>query len=142
MGRATQNPAGATSPEAGRNQQEPQRREEDAPNDQAVHRPPAAKSPPRPSSASAASQAQSRAGRNLIDSSHPAVPAMPWPPNQPNSFCAPWPATSRPTTRRKVRSIASITFASSAETYDQDAPSISYVTLHRPLPLVKSLTMR
>jgi hypothetical protein len=46
--------------------------------------------------------AQVRPGRSPMDSSQPLVPSKPYPPHQPNSFCAPWPVMSPPSTTRKT----------------------------------------
>ena len=42
-------------------------------------------------------------GLSPSDSKNPAVPSRPWPPNQPNSFCVPWPTKRGPMTPRRTR---------------------------------------
>src|SRR3712207_2304904 len=65
---------------------------------------PATSSTPATNSVPPASSAMRRPGRKPIEWQKPAVPAMPCPPNQPKVFCAPWPASSAPTTRRTMSS--------------------------------------
>src|SRR5215208_2850931 len=64
---------------------------------------PSAKSKPPPASAAPAVTAFRRPGRSPIDSKPWAVPSRPPPPNQPKSFCAPWPKKRRPIVTRAIR---------------------------------------
>src|SRR5204862_6106625 len=61
---------------------------------------PSATSRPPPVSPSPAANASARPGRNPTDSKKAPVPAIPYPPNQPNSFCAPCAAIRVPNTSR------------------------------------------
>src|SRR5581483_7403695 len=70
---------------------------------------PAANAKPAANSVPPSSQAYALPGRNPRDSRKPAVPARPWPPNQPNSFWAPWAARMPPTARRMSSRAMSIT---------------------------------
>src|SRR5262249_49471520 len=64
---------------------------------------PSATSTPLIVSPSAAAVAKRRPGRKPICSKNAPVPLNPYPPNQPNSFCAPCPAISVPSTTRRKR---------------------------------------
>jgi hypothetical protein len=64
---------------------------------------PAASSVPPAVSVAPASRACTFAGRIPSDSIMPSVPARPGPPNQPKSFCVPWPMNSPPMTSRAPR---------------------------------------
>src|SRR5512133_1194412 len=57
---------------------------------------PKAKSTPPPASAVPATRALRRPGCSPIESNMSAVPPGPPPPNQPKSFCVPWPMKSSP----------------------------------------------
>src|SRR5712692_6286792 len=61
-------------------------------------------STPPPNSEAEAAVAQVVPGLSPIDSKMAAVPFKPDPPNQPENFCAPWPASSPPVVSRKTRS--------------------------------------
>src|SRR3990172_1985335 len=75
---------------------------------------PSTSSRPPPNSARPATVAQNCGGRNPSDTSQPAVPLTPCPPNQPNSFCAPCPATSSPPTTLKINRALSMPHTSQA----------------------------
>src|SRR3990170_5337695 len=77
-------------------------------------KPPSASSSPPPTPPRPAAVPQNCGGRNPSDASQPAVPLMPCPPNQPNSFCAPCPATSRPPTSLRINRALSIPYTSQA----------------------------
>src|SRR5918998_4883253 len=65
---------------------------------------PKSDSTPPPNSEPPARMAQGRPGRSPMDSSQALVPPRPYPPHQPNNFCAPWPSISEPTIARKINS--------------------------------------
>src|SRR5512135_2936642 len=58
---------------------------------------------PLATSAVAATVAKKRPGWKPSPSKNPAVPASPWPPNHPKSFCEPCAAMKSPSTSRRVR---------------------------------------
>src|SRR5919106_989154 len=72
-----------------------------------VKRPRAISAPPR-NSAVPAARTWSQPGRRPRLSNSRAVPSRPPPPKAPNSFWAPWPTKSSPTTRRRTSSARSI----------------------------------
>src|SRR5262249_8624810 len=78
---------------------------------------PSATSTPLIVSPSAAAVAKKRPGRKPICSKNAPVPLKPYPPNQPNSFCAPCPAISVPSTTRRKRTPLAITHALSLGSY-------------------------
>src|SRR5258706_307017 len=70
---------------------------------------PSAVSRPPANSAVAAVAANMRPGRKPSISRNPAVPARPWPPNQPKSFWAPCAVITRPKTSRMIIKPSSMT---------------------------------
>src|SRR4051794_1223074 len=63
---------------------------------------PRARSAPPPASAAPAAMAFRFPGRSPRFSKNWPVPSGPWPPNQPKSFCVPWPTNRPPTTPRRA----------------------------------------
>ena len=72
-----------------------------------VRKPSASMTPP-PASLSPAMIAKTTPGRYPSISKKAPVPRLPCPPNQPNSFCVPWPTSATPTTTRRISNPASI----------------------------------
>src|SRR2546429_4479531 len=72
------------------------------------YRKPRAVSTPPPNSDALAPMAHGVPGFIPSDSSQPAVPCSPKPPNQPKDFCEPCPLNSPPTVSRKISSPRSL----------------------------------
>src|SRR3712207_6499064 len=73
---------------------------------------PRSESTPPPNSEPPAMTAQGRPRRSPMDSSQALVPSRPYPPHQPNSFWAPWPVMSPPSTRRNTSVARFLTYIS------------------------------
>src|SRR2546425_5720736 len=109
-----------------------------------VARPSARRSPPV-NSANPANRALRRPGTKPSCSRNPPVPFRPWPPNQPNSFCAPCAAIVSPTTRRRIKRPRAIPFlVLSVEVRPSNRKRPDYVPgflvpKHRAVPLILSV---
>src|SRR5215208_6440386 len=63
---------------------------------------PSARRAPPPASEAPAVTALRLPGLRPIESKAPPVASRPWPPNQPNSFCAPWATNTAPSVARRA----------------------------------------